>query len=98
MWDTIEDALKLDPSYNASYFRSAVDTTDGTFERRAKEMLREKLHDGLVHLARHRDANALNLSMEWVILNEPEWHGLFTPEEVELCKQRLDLARALKTR
>lgn len=33
-------------------------------------MLREHLHDGLVTLAHRR---ALHLSMEWIILNEPEW-------------------------
>ena len=39
-------------------------------------MLREHLHEGLLTLARR---NAIHLSMESVIVNEPEWHGIFTP-------------------
>lgn len=95
MWKTIADALELDPSYHASYFRRLLDDADGAFEVKARAMLREGLHEGLIHLAKHRDSKALSISMESVILHEPQWHGLFTPEEVNLCKSRLELARAV---
>lgn len=31
----------------------------------------------------------LDLTVEAVILEEPKWHSLFTPEEIEICRQRL---------
>jgi hypothetical protein len=31
----------------------------------------------------------LDLTVEAVILEEPKWHPLFTPEEIEICKKRL---------
>lgn len=95
MWDTVDDALKLRPPYNAGDFRSAIEAAEGVFERRAKTMLREHIHSGLVHLAKHRDKDAIKLSMEAVILNETRWHGLFNQDEICLCKDRLELARAL---
>jgi len=31
----------------------------------------------------------LDLTVEAVILEEPKWHPLFTPEEIEICRERL---------
>lgn len=31
----------------------------------------------------------LDLTVEAVILQEEKWHPLFTPEEIEICRQRL---------
>ncbi|HEX9201892.1 MAG TPA: hypothetical protein VF865_20210 [Acidobacteriaceae bacterium] len=31
----------------------------------------------------------LDLTVEAVILDEPKWHPLFTPEEMEICRKRL---------
>lgn len=73
---TITDCLQLNPPYNPGDFRALLDGCDGDFEPRAKRMLREHLHEGLLTLARR---NAIHLSMESVIVNEPEWHGIFTP-------------------
>lgn len=95
MWDTIDECLRLRPPYNPGYFRMALDAAEGTFERRAKQMLREHLHDGLIDLAGHRDPSALGLSMEAVIVNEPQWHAIFDEEERDLCKKRLALAPEL---
>ncbi len=92
MWDTIDECLRLKPPYNPGYFRMALDAAEGVFERRAKQMLREHLHEGLLDLAAHRDPNAISLSMEAVILNEPQWNTVFDDEERELCRQRLSLA------
>lgn len=92
MWDTIDECLRLKPPYNPGFFRMALDAAEGVFERRAKQMLREHLHDGLLDLASHRDPHALSLSMEAIILNEPQWHAVFNDEERGLCKQRLALA------
>jgi len=92
MWDTIDECLRLKPPYKPGYFRMALDAAEGMFERRAKQMLREHLHDGLLDLAAR---DALNLSMEAIILNEPRWHAVFDVEERELCKQRLALAPEL---
>jgi hypothetical protein len=30
-----------------------------------------------------------DLTAEAVILQEPKWHPLFTPEEIEICRKRL---------
>lgn len=56
-------------------------------------MLREQLHQGLVTLAKRR---ALHLSMEWIIVNEPEWAELFTDEDRVLARQRLETAAQLE--
>lgn len=95
MWDTIDECLRLRPPYNPGYFRMALDAAEGHFERRAKQMLREHLHDGLIDLAGHRDPSALGLSMEAVIVNEPQWHAIFDEEERDLCQRRLALAPEL---
>src|SRR5437667_3916472 len=92
MWDTIDDCLRLKPPYNPGFFRMALDAAEGVFERRAKQMLREHLHDGLLDLAAHRDPSALSLSMEAVIVNETEWHSIFDEGERDLCTKRLALA------
>ncbi len=31
----------------------------------------------------------LDLTVEAVILDEPKWHPLFTPEEIDICRKRL---------
>lgn len=31
----------------------------------------------------------LDLTVEAVIVAEPKWHSLFTPQELEICRQRL---------
>jgi len=31
----------------------------------------------------------LDLTVEAVIVAEPKWHPLFTPEEIEICRKRL---------
>ena len=31
----------------------------------------------------------LDLTVEFVILEEAKWHPLFTPEEIEICRKRL---------
>jgi hypothetical protein len=31
----------------------------------------------------------LHLTVEAVIFDEPRWHPLFTPEELEICRKRL---------
>ncbi len=31
----------------------------------------------------------LDLTVEAVILSEPKWHSLFTPEELAICRNRL---------
>lgn len=90
--ESIAQCLRLPRPYNPSDFRRAVDARVGDFVPRAKQMLREQLHDGLVRLTR---GDALHLSMEWIIVNEPEWHGLFTDEERKLAASRLELARAM---
>jgi len=31
----------------------------------------------------------LRLTVEAVIIDDPRWHSLFTPEELEICRKRL---------
>lgn len=92
---TITECLRLKPPYNPGDFRMALDASGGDFAPRAKQMLREHLHDGLVTLAQRR---ALRFSMEWIIVNEPEWAALFDEEDRTLARQRLDTAAALAGR
>lgn len=87
--ESIAQCLRLPRPYNPSDFRQALDACGGDFVPRAKQMLQEQLHNGLVTLAKR---DALHLSMEWIIVNEPEWHGLFSDKERELARSRLRLA------
>lgn len=87
--ETIADCLRLRPPYNPADFRIALDSCDGDFVPRAKQMLREHLHDGLLNLARRK---SLHLSMEWIIANETEWRDLFTDEDRKLAVDRLETA------
>ena len=87
--DTIAECLRLKPPYNPSDFRLALDACNGDFVPRAKQMLREHLHDGVLTLARRK---ALGLSMEWIIANEPQWRDLFTDEDRKLATDRLETA------
>ncbi|MFG0243796.1 MAG: hypothetical protein ACF8R9_13500 [Phycisphaerales bacterium JB054] len=89
---TLTHCLRLKPPYNPADFRKAIDACGGDFAPRAQQMLREQLHQGLVTLANRR---ALHLSMEWIILNEPEWEPLFTDEDRTLARQRLETAGKL---
>lgn len=90
---TLTDCLRLKPPYNPADFRKAIDACGGDFAPRAQQMLREQLHQGLVTLANRR---ALQLSMEWIILNEPEWEELFTDEDRVLARQRMETAAQLE--
>lgn len=87
--DTIAECLRLKPPYNPSDLRLALDACDGDFVPRAKAMLREHLHDGVLTLARRK---ALGLSMEWIIANESQWRDLFTDEDRKLATDRLETA------
>lgn len=87
--DTIAECLRLQPPYNPADFRLALDACGGDFAPRAKQMLREHLHEGLLTLARRK---SLHLSMEWIIVNEPEWRALFTDEDRHLASERMDTA------
>ncbi|MCC5786992.1 MAG: hypothetical protein JJU33_09860 [Phycisphaerales bacterium] len=92
MRQTVEDCRKLKPQYNASWFQKLLDDCGGDFVPKAKSMLREELHKGLVTLAKRGN---LELSMESVIANEPEWHGCFDEEDRDLAEERLRIAKTI---
>jgi hypothetical protein len=53
----------------------------------AKELInRAKPSDGYTNLYL---LGFLRLTVEAVIFDNPQWHSLFTPEELEICRKRL---------
>ncbi len=76
----------------------ALDASQGEFETRARKMLREHLHEGLIDLANHRDPHALELSMEFAIAHELRWNSIFDESDRQLCLERLKLARGMSKR
>ncbi len=72
--------------YKANYFLRKVRKDKGV--NAAKYYLRPDadVTDGFRRLL---DNDRLDLSVEAVVLNEPQWHPLFTPSELETARSRL---------
>ena len=76
---------KAEAKYNATIFLQMV-TDDGGL-RTAKTLINSpKPSDGYTALyLRHR----LDLTVEAVVVENPRWHTLFEPEELERARKRL---------
>lgn len=73
-------------NYNATYFLQMIQSYGGL--NAAKRLLHDdKVHDGLTNLfLRER----LDLTMEALIWENEQWHPLFTVEEIQIARRRLD--------
>jgi len=81
----VYESAKRDYGYKATYFVERVRSVGGV--NAAKQLLRStKPSTGLLML---RDRNALGISMEAVIVENPEWWPLFTEQEIDRAEQCL---------
>ncbi len=64
---------------------------EGRFSAPLFETARRFLHspDYAPGFTKLWERKRLDLTVEAVILDEPKWHPLFTPEEMEICRKRL---------
>ena len=74
---------KSEAGYNATYFLRMLGERDGVDV--AKQLI-PKVSDGFTALWKE---DRLDLTVEAMIVNTPEFHALFAPEEVEMCRARL---------
>lgn len=76
---------KLETGYNATIFLKMLHDRGGIST--AKYLLNsEKPSDGYTNLY---DLGRLDLTVEAMIIEEPRWHDLFTPEELKKARRRL---------
>lgn len=54
----------------------------------AKEILRQPISEGFLTLISIRRTD---LSLEALILNSPQFHELFTEDELAVCRSRMDI-------
>lgn len=80
------------PAQAISRLCQLLDRASGNFVPTAKLLLQGPMPPTLPGLAR---ADELHYSLEWIILNEPEWNELFTTLEREIARLRLETARHL---
>lgn len=78
-----QDCIKI--KYNPSYFERMRKEL-GTVEA-VKKLIRKDNASGFTKLW---EINRLDLSLESIV-QEPEWHDLFTDEEREIARKRLDI-------
>ena len=76
---------KAEARYSAPLFRDMLKEHGGL------ETARRFIHspDYAPGFTKLWERKRLDLTVEAVILQEPKWHSLFTPEELEICKARL---------
>jgi hypothetical protein len=76
---------KNEAGYTASIFQNMLSDLGGLAT--AKRLINApKVSDGYAALYLR---NRLDLTVEAVIVDNPKWHALFTPEEIERAKKRL---------
>lgn len=71
--------------YNATLFLQMLHEHGGLETARIL-IHKEKVSDGYTALYLR---GRLDLTVEAVIHDHPQWHPLFTPEELQICEQRL---------
>ena len=76
---------KVQAKYSAPLFRDML-TEHGGLETARRFIHSPDYAPGFTKLWERK---RLDLTVEAVILQEPKWHSLFTPEELEICKERL---------
>lgn len=76
---------KRDAKYSAPLFAELLKEHGGL------ETARRFIHspDYAIGFAALWQRERLDLTVEAVILQEPKWQPLFTPEELEICRKRL---------
>ena len=85
-----DDAPVRCEGYQPSRFRQMIDGCNGDFVPIAKRMLRSgEIQRGLWTLAKH---DALDISMEWVVLQEP-WSHEFDSDDLAAAEWRLKEVR-----
>src|SRR6185369_142704 len=87
LYDTCDLCPDMANGYDPFEFKRMLDREGSDFAPRAKKMLREGLHDGLIRLARE---GAIELSMEWEIATG-KWPE-FDKRNIEDAKGRIDTA------
>ncbi len=70
-------------AYYPVEFRNAVETQGGLAV--AKERINQPISEGFMRLVK---LQRVDLSLEAVILSSPQFHALFTPAELAICRYR----------
>ena len=85
MFDIYKRA-KAEAGYNASIFLGMLTKQGGLAT--AKQLINApKPSDGYTHLY---ERGRLDLTVEALVVGQPQWASLFTPEELARAKRRLD--------
>lgn len=83
--ENIYHRAKKEVGYNATLFRRMV-AEHGGLETARKLIVASQVSEGYIALWEHK---RLDLTVEAMILNNPEYHSLFSPEELDICRNRL---------
>jgi hypothetical protein len=76
---------KTEAGYNATIFLQMISERGGV--RTAKALINAtRSSDGNTHLY---ERGHLEITVEAVVVENPKWHGLFTPEEIARARKRL---------
>jgi hypothetical protein len=76
---------KAEAGYNASLFLQML-SEHGGLETARILIHKDKVSDGYTALCLR---DRLDITVEAVIQDNPQWHSLFTPQELEVCARRL---------